>query len=72
MDHLIVIFGGKIQSQWWEFGLALGVPRFVLNQISGEDIQCLKMVFDHWLKHHPSEPTWVEIAEAQKKVHFQK
>lgn len=66
-----MIFGGKIQSQWWKLGLALGVPKCVLNKLSGEDIQCLEMVFDHWLKHHPSEPTWAEITEAQKKIHFQ-
>ena len=60
---------GQVSKQWYQFGLALGLPMDVLEEFNhySED-DCLVEVLDHWLKHHPSQPTWQEITDAQSKI----
>ena len=36
------------------------------NLYSEED--CLVEVLEYWLKHHPAQPTWQEITDAQSKL----
>ena len=62
--------GQICDSQWYQFGVAIGVPRRVLlNQIENcSEENRLAEVLEYWLKHHPSEPTWNEVIEAQQKI----
>ena len=56
-------------SQWYQFGVAIGVPRRVLNQIENYSEESrLAEVLDYWLKHHPGQPSWTEIMDAQRKI----
>ena len=56
-------------SQWYQLGVAIGVPRKVLNQIENySEESCLAEVLDYWLKHHPGQPSWKEITDAQRKI----
>ena len=56
-------------SQWYQFGVAIGVPRRVLNQIENYSEESrLAEVLDYWLKHHPGQPSWTEIIDAQRKI----
>ena len=49
--------------------MAIGVPRRVLNQIENySDESRLAEVLDYWLKHHPGQPSWREIIDAQRKI----
>ena len=71
LDHLLINLQDQLNSQWYLYGLALGVPRDFLEQLkdhSKED--CLTEVLDYWLRHHPGQPTWSEVVEAQKKLEF--
>lgn len=61
--------GQAISSKWYHFGIALGVPKKILDQLtdySKED--SLVEVLDYWLTHHPQQPTWKEISDAQNKI----
>lgn len=71
LHHLLIKLKDKHSSQWYLYGLAIGVPKEILNQLqdySEED--CLTEVLDYWLQHHYSQPTWAEVMNAQKKVEF--
>ena len=58
-------------SQWYQFGLALSVPKQTLDQLEEhpEDSR-LTELFDYWLKNHQGRPTWQEVAEAQRRMDF--
>lgn len=45
------------------------MPRRVLNQIENYSEESrLAEVLDYWLKHHPGQPSWREIMDAQRKI----
>lgn len=68
---MLIKFGNEVKTQWYKFGEAIGVPRDYLDTLSGEnESQCLKNVLDHWLRHHPGQPTWEEVGEAHEKIKF--
>ena len=49
----------------YHLGVAIGVPNKTLDQLCdySED-DCLVKVLDYWLKNHPDQPTWKELADA--------
>ena len=60
-----------VTNQWYLFGLAIGVPRDIMDELkSYPREQCLVEVLDYWLRHHPSQPTWQQVVTAQEKVKF--
>ena len=66
---LVHALQGQISSQWYSFGLAIGVPKQILNQLKHySDEECLVEVLDYWLKHHPGKPTWQEVVEAKNRI----
>ena len=69
LNGLLPALRGQISSKWYSFGLAIGVPKQILNQLKYyPDEECLVEVLDYWLRHHPGKPTWKEIMEAKRKV----
>ena len=47
----------------------IGVPTDVMNGYLGHPSdQCLIELLDYWLRHHPSNATWKEVAQALKEV----
>ena len=54
-------------------GEALGIDKKVLDKYaqkcSPED--CIVETLDYWLRNHPDEPTWKEIAQALKRIDLQ-
>ena len=70
LNSLLSKLQGQVSnSQWYQFGLALGVPKKALNELEqySQDARLIEML-DCWLKHHPGRPTWQEVAEAQRKI----
>jgi hypothetical protein len=60
--------GSVDAKQWYQFGIAIGVPRDVLEMLKGYDEeQCMIELADYWLRNHPAKPTWSEICNAAKK-----
>ena len=69
LNNLMIRLQGQISSQWYQFGLVLGVPKEIMGQWSHQsETEHLAEVLDYWLKHHPHQPTWKEITDAQKKI----
>ena len=68
VDNVLIKVGDQVRAQWHEFGLVIGVPQHVLDQLTGEDKRCLTQVICYWLRHHPGHPTWQEVTEAQRTV----
>ena len=69
LNSLVYTLRGQVSSKWYPFGLAIGVPKQILDQLKHyPDEECLVEVLDYWLRHHPSQPTWKEVMEAKKRV----
>ena len=70
LENLLMKFGDEVKSQWYKFGEAIGVSRNYLDTITREQesLQCLENVLDHWIRHHPSQPTWEEVTKAHAKI----
>ena len=57
--------------KWYEFGRVVGVPKEEIDHYSVTGCspdQCLIEVLDYWLRHHPSQLTWKEVAHALKEI----
>ena len=69
LNSLVHTLRGSFSSKWYSFGLAIGLPKDILNHIKHHsDEECLVEVLDYWLRNHPSKPTWEEVTEAKRKV----
>ena len=67
LENLLVKLRGKIKGHWYQFGLTIGVPKEALSQLVGYDEEdCLVEILDYWLKNHPDQPTWKELADAME------
>lgn len=68
LDSLVSTLQGQLSnSQWYQFGMNIGVPQWVLNKLEHypEEHRLAKML-SYWLEHHSGQPTWKEITDAQK------
>ena len=70
LDSLLMKLRGNIDAKlWYQFGMAIGVPKDILEKLNGyNDEQCLIELADYWLKNHPAKPTWSEIYNAANKL----
>ena len=70
LESLLVFLRGRVTFQWYKFGLALGVPSNVLEKFvkDSEEEKSLVEVLEYWLKHHPTQPTWQEVAIALRDI----
>ena len=69
LDSLLIKLHGNVNAQWYQFGLAIGVPREFLDKLNGcPEEQCLVELLDHWLRNHPDQPTWKELADAMEDI----
>ena len=60
---------GKVNDQWHQFGLAIGVPGEFLEKLKGySEKECLVKLLDYWFRHHPDQPTWKEVADALEDI----
>lgn len=60
---------GKVHSEWYKFGEALGLQKSFLDTLNGyPEIECMVELIDHWLRNHPDKPTWKEIADALEDI----
>ena len=71
LNSLLHRLSGKIpDSQWYQFGLTIGVSKRILNQLEHYPAESrLAELLDYWLKHHQTgQPTWKEITNACQKI----
>ena len=71
LNSLLLRLKSDTTTQWYLFGLAVGLPRNILEELkSYPREQRLVEVLDYWLRHYPGQPTWQEVVIAQEKVKF--
>ena len=65
LDSLLIKLRGKVNDQWYQIGIALGIPLVFLRKLEGyPNEDCMVEIIDYWLRNHPDQPTWKEIADA--------
>lgn len=56
-------------SKWYQFGLAVGIGKEILDKYSDcTQEEGIVEVMDYWLRNHPNQLTWKDVAEALKKI----
>ena len=69
LDLLLIVLKIELTPRWYEFGLVVGVPKDVLDSYLGyPSDQCLIELLDYWLRHHPGQLTWKEVAQALREM----
>ena len=69
MDSLLFKLCGMVNAQWYHFGLAIRVPKEFLESLKGySEEHCLIELLDYWLRCHPGQPTWKELADAVDEI----
>ena len=54
---------------WYKFGLMVGVPKDILDSYLGySSDQCLIELLDYWLRHHPGQLMWKEVAQTLREI----
>ena len=63
------LFKEELTPRWYEYGLVVGVPKEVMDTYLGyPSDQCLIEVLDYWLRHHPGQLTWGEVARTLREL----
>ena len=69
LDSLLIKLRGKVTDRWYQFGIAIGLPLAFLKKLEGyPQEECIIEILDYWLRHHPDQPTWKEIADAMEDI----
>ena len=72
MDSLLIQIKSDITPYWYQFGKVIGVDNSVLDKCARcQPEEAIVEVCDCWLRSHIGQPTWREVAEALKGIHFQ-
>ena len=72
LDSLLAKLHGRVDTQWFALGTALGIPTEFLDSLKSynyPDQDCMVEMLDYWLRNHPDQPTWKEIADAIEDIH---
>ena len=73
LDLLLILLKEELTPRWYEFGLIVGVPKDVMDNYLGyPSDQCLIELLDYWLRYHPGQLTWKEVAHVlrEMKIYF--
>lgn len=69
LDNLLIQIKPDATPMWYQLGEALGIEKKALKKfttcLSEESI--IEMM-DYWLRNHPGNPTWKEVAKALKEI----
>ena len=71
LDRLLIQLRSHVTPKWYEFGIAAGIKREVLDklakQCSPED--CIVEMLDYWLRGG-EKLTWREVAKVLRSIHL--
>ena len=73
LESLLVYLRERVTFKWYRFGVSLGVPsnvleKFVKDSEKYSEEKALIEVLKYWLKNHPTEPTWRDVASALRDI----
>ena len=71
LDSLLIQLKPEVTSKWEQFASVVGLSQEVIIDLSncGPDERMVEML-DYWLRHHPSKPTWREVAQILEELHL--
>lgn len=68
-DRLLLYLNLEVTPKWYQFGLALGISEEIIDTYTPfPPEKCLVEILDFWFKHRYSQPTWMDVVKALKKV----
>ena len=71
LDLLLILLKEELTPRWYEFGLVVGVPKDIMDGYLGyPSDQCLIELLDYWLRHHPGQLTWREVAQVLREMNL--
>ena len=73
LESLLAYLRGRVTFQWYKFGAALGIQsnvleNFVKDSEKYSEEKALIKVLKYWLKNHPTQPSWHEVANALRDI----
>jgi hypothetical protein len=70
LNTMLIQISSHINSKWYQFGLAIGVPKEVVDNFLGYPTeQCIVEVLDYWLRiQKECKPTWKKVAEGLRAI----
>lgn len=69
LDNLLIQLRSEVTPYWYQFGTVIGVNEETLKEYSSyPPEECIVEVLDYWLIHHPSKPTWKDVAIVLKEI----
>ena len=70
LDSLLIKLR-SVTSLWYQFGLAVGIAKHVLDSYSElPPDKCLVKVLNYWLTNHHSKPTWQDVTNALNEMNL--
>ena len=71
LDNFLIQLCTQLTPKWYQFGLALGVNKDILNKYSEcPPEESIVEVADYWLRNGYTKPIWRDVAWALKKTGF--
>ena len=73
LDNLLFQLRPQVTSQWYQFGLAVGIENETLGRFAEQCAQpedCIVEMLDHWLRNTTEKLTWWDVAKALKVINL--
>ena len=68
LDSLLIQLQGKVTPKWYQFGVALGIEKEILDRyLNYPPEQGIVEILDYWLRSD-MEQNWREIARALRQI----
>ena len=69
MDNLLVQIRQQVTPKWYQFGLAVGINKEILDEFSNfPPEECIVEMLDLWLRTSERAITWRDVADALKQI----
>ena len=70
LDNLLIQLKPQVTPKWYEFGIAAGIKKEVLDKFAEQcsPEECIVEVVDYWLRKGMRLPTWKDVAKILKKI----
>ena len=70
LDSLLIQLQGKVTRKWYQFGVALGVEKEILDRyLKYLPEQSIVEILDHWLRRSEGQ-SWGDVARALKQINY--
>lgn len=71
LDSLLIQIKQEATQVWYPLGEAFGIEKKILDKFNTcSPEQSIIEMLDYWLRNHPGQPTWKEVAEALRNIHL--